>query len=285
MRRHLELPDAGILLISTDIHGNLEDFEHVCRHFERLRVRHETVYWVMLGDLIHGPDAHGRTRNPTFYDYPDQSVEILRRVIRLTEQHPGRVFFVMGNHEWSHVGGPKTRKFHLDEAAFLEQQASEQEIEEFHAFFNEALLTVATPCGALLCHGAPAEIEGFSEVDDLEFEAGDRSSRAHQLLSDILTSYGQPRADVEEMLARLSNKNRELSFIIHGHDRDAKGFFVEEENQFCPVIFGAPRENKRILVMDLSRDYAATTLAASGALVRLYGEPKSHSFLGVRAPD
>ncbi|MEZ4458627.1 MAG: hypothetical protein R3E66_02645 [bacterium] len=87
---------------------------------------------------------------------------------------------------------------------------------------------------------------------------------------DILTSYGQTTEDVDEMLQRVSTDGNELKFVIHGHDRDEDGYFIEGENQFCPVIFGAPDANKRFLVLDLSQRYDALTLAESGALRHLY---------------
>ena len=33
--------------------------------------------------------------------------------------NPEQVLFVLGNHDYAHLGGPRTRKFHDDEAAFL----------------------------------------------------------------------------------------------------------------------------------------------------------------------
>ena len=46
-----------------------------------------------------------------------------------------------------------------------------------------------------------------------------------------------------------------LCLVIHGHDRDESGYFVENGNQACPVIFGAPRPNKCFLVLDLEGRY------------------------------
>ena len=57
----------------------------------------------------------------------------------------------------------------------------------------------------------------------------------------------------------------------HGHDRDSNGWFVENGNQLCPVIFGAPRENKRYVLLDLSRRYQGVSeLRDEEEIRRLY---------------
>ena len=53
--------------------------------------------------------------------------------------------------------------------------------------------------------------------------------------------------------------------VIHGHDRDEAGFFVEGGNQLCPVLFGAPRGARRYLRLDLAASYRGPADLREGA--------------------
>jgi predicted phosphodiesterase len=270
MSRHLELPAKGQVLVSTDVHGNLEDFRRLTRHFLELRDAIPDAYWVILGDIVHGPDDGARNRNPVLYDYEDQSREIVAEVIALQHMFPDEIFFVVGNHEWSHVGGPRTRKFHVDEAKHLESAMSLSEIRALHVLIHEAYLAISTPCGALLCHGSPAKIPSFEALNEIDFAFLDPRSDGFDLVSDVITAYGQSEADTRAMLNRLSSPSAELRFVLHGHDRDEKGIFFEENNQVCVVIFGAPRHEKRFVVLDLTKKYELENLKAGNIVRRLY---------------
>ena len=70
---------------------------------------------------------------------------------------------------------------------------------------------------------------------------------------------GQPLADLCREYRRL---------VVHGHDRDESGYFVENGNQVCPVIFGAPRQSKRFLVLDLAGRYEGPGGLREGVEIR-----------------
>jgi hypothetical protein len=58
------------------------------------------------------------------------------------------------------------------------------------------------------------------------------------------------------MLANVSRAaSLDLRVVVHGHDRDERGFFHEGSHQVCPVIFGAAHPNKRYLRLDLGARY------------------------------
>ncbi len=270
MSRYVELPAKGKVLVSTDLHGNLEDFRQLTRHYLELREANAHAYWVILGDVVHGPDGSARARNPTLYDYEDQSREIVAEVIALEHRFPDEVFFVIGNHEWAHVGGPRTRKFHVDEAEHLESTMSLSEIRAMHVLIHESYLAIATPCGALLCHGSPAKIPSLEALNEIDFAFLGPRSQGFDLVSDIITAYGQSESDTEAMLRRLSSPGADLRFVVHGHDRDEKGIFFEQNNQVCVVIFGALRHEKRFVVLDLTKKYEMENLKTGNIVRRLY---------------
>ncbi len=65
-----------------------------------------------------------------------------------------------------------------------------------------------------------------------------------------------------------------MRVVVHGHDRDERGFFVEGERQLCLCIFGAPREAKRYLRADLGGRYTSARDLRDGVEIRrLYPRP------------
>lgn len=114
-QRYLVLPARGTLLVNTDLHGNREDLQQLITIFERTLQADPETHWLILGDLVHGPSDEARQRQPELYDYPDESAALATQVTALQSRYPGRVHYVLGNHDYGHIGGPHTRKFHDDE--------------------------------------------------------------------------------------------------------------------------------------------------------------------------
>jgi hypothetical protein len=196
---------------------------------------------------------------------------VVRRILELKQQHPSRVHYVLGNHDYGHIGGPHTSKFYDDEVAHLEAVLDEEGQANLRELFAPALLAVVAPCGALLTHGAPGEVlSSFRKLDDLQLPANGADS---DLVDSLLNSYGQPGEVMGRVLGRLSEQlGFPLTLAIHGHDRDESGLYVEGGNQVCPVLFGAPRDSKRYLVLDLAAHYQSASDLVGGAEIQtLYG--------------
>jgi len=73
---------------------------------------------IFTGDLVHGPDEYTEEHWPDYLGTPyrDESPEVVRLFREAQARYPGRVHCLLGNHEHAHVGGPRTAKFHHDEA-------------------------------------------------------------------------------------------------------------------------------------------------------------------------
>lgn len=91
-------------------------------------------------------------------------------------------------------------------------------------------------------------------------------------LRTLLTSYGQSADTTKGMLAQVSaSAGLDLRVVVHGHDRSETGFFYEGGNQVCP-LFGAPRAEKRFVLLDLGARYErAEDLRDGVEIVRLFG--------------
>lgn len=268
-RRWLRLPNQGTLLVSTDLHGNGADFRALRSLFLSHLERDSHTHWVILGDVVHAPSEEAKRRRPRLYDYPDESLAIVQGILELQRTHSQQVHFVLGNHDFGHIGGPHTGKFHTDEVENLEAQLDAEGRQTLQKLFTSALLAVVAPCGVLLAHGSPDDtLRSLEDLDAIPLPPTWDNPYHVRLLDTFLTSYGQPGAVTGHLLARLSREDLPLALVIHGHDRDEAGFFFEGGNQVCPVIFGAPRENKRYVLLDLATHYSTFHAIRDGWEIR-----------------
>lgn len=269
VRRTAILPARGVLLVSTDLHGSWDDFAALRARFLALRTAEPAAHWVILGDTVHGPSDEARARRPDLYDYSDMSAEIVAAILQLMREHPGRVHYVLGNHDHGHVGGPHTAKFYPDEVVALERRCTPAQVADLRALFEPALLAVAAPCGVLLSHGSPDDrLHQFSDLDDVRLLPRDNDPYHRHLLATFLCSYGQRDEISARLLARVSATAVPVSLVIHGHDRDEEGFFASGARQACPVIFGAPREQRRYVLLNLSSRYRCAADLRDGVEIR-----------------
>ncbi len=273
VQRYVVLPQRGVALVSTDVHGSLDDHLAMERHFLFERTRDPETHWIILGDVVHAPDAESRKERPELYDYPDGSLQIIDRIAMCQRDHPGHVHFVLGNHDHGHVGGPHPHKFYDDEVIALENTLSPQQRTRLQQFLANALLAVVAPCGVLMCHGSPdVALTNLSVLNELHLDVRLCTVAQRRILQTLLTSYGQPNEISKQMLANVSaGAGLDLRVIVHGHDRDEEGFFYEGEHQLCLVLFGAPKQNKRYLRLDLGARYdGATALREDIEILRLF---------------
>lgn len=269
VRRTVVLPSRGALLVSTDLHGNWDDFAALRGRFLAALMAEPATHWAILGDTVHGPSEEARARRPELYDYSDMSAEIVAAILELQRAHPGKIHYVLGNHDHGHVGGPRTAKFFPDEVAALEQRCSPGQLADLRALFEPALLAVAAPCGVLLAHGSPDDrLDQFEDLDGVRLRPRDNDPYRRHLLATFLGSYGQREEVTARLLARVSASAVPVSLVIHGHDRDEDGFFANGRCQACPVIFGAPRTHKRYVVLELSSRYNCAADLREGAEIR-----------------
>ncbi|MFO0593812.1 MAG: metallophosphoesterase [Myxococcaceae bacterium] len=264
MKRHLVLPREGRLLVSTDLHGNLRDFRALRTMFLEGRFDH----WLVLGDLVHGPDRAAAEQHPALYGYPDESPALIDELTELRAKHRDRVHFVLGNHDAGHLGHRHTSKFHADEVTALEARLTEVQLRALRTLCENALLAVVAPCGLLFSHGS-----GGDAVDSLAMLDGplDGPSLGHRqfAIAELLWCYGQRGEVSARLLSRISAETSlDLRVVVHGHDKDEAGWFVEGGNQVQPVIFGAPDENKRCLWLDLAATYRSPDDLREGHEVR-----------------
>lgn len=255
----------GVALISADLHGNHEDFAALRDLFLAAEARGERPIWVSVGDWVHGPSPAGRrdilgNDGVPLFDYQDRTPEILDELFALMDRFPGRVLSLCGNHEHSHIGGPRTSKFHPDEAAALEARLSPVKVAELKRRFASWPILVLLPgCGVVVAHGAPPA------ASPADFEAA-RFAAGSDLLASALTRYGFAPGEDLELLHRLGEG---YGVLVHGHDRDEEGFArVGAASVLLCSSFGARRDRKAYLWLDLGVRYSSPDALRDGVELR-----------------
>jgi hypothetical protein len=264
---------AGPVLVSSDLHGNLVDFERLRELFLASDARGEHPMWISVGDWVHGPpdeearsDVLDRFGKP-LYAYRDETPAILESLFALMDRFGDRVLSLCGNHEHAHIGGRATQKFHPNEPAHLEAQLSPAAVAELRRRFASWPVVIRlAACGIAVTHGAPIP----ASVDDFEHTRFRRSGRPpNDVLHAAMTRYGFCRGEDAELLARLSDPGCQLAVLVHGHDRDEEGFDNSGDAALLLCTsFGARRARKSYLWLDRGQRYASLAALRDGIEIR-----------------
>jgi hypothetical protein len=264
------------VLISSDVHGNLADFERLRELFLESEGRGERPVWISVGDWVHGPSPE---RHPVtdsegvpLYAYPDETPALLERLFELMDRYPGQVYSVCGNHEHAHIGGRRTSKFHRDEAAFLEGQLTPERVEELRRRFASWPMVIRlASSGVVITHGAP-EPATVEELEQLRYRGNDAPDAAQRMRA-AMTRYGFGEGEDVELLARLSEPGQTYRVLVHGHDREEMGYApTGPAAMLLCTSFGARRAYKTYLWLDRARRYESLADLREGIeLRRLWG--------------
>ena len=160
----IELPDYGRLIVVSDIHGNLEDYNRYVNLWDE---NDPDFHIVFLGDLIHavGDD--------------DKSIEILDDAIEKSECP--NFHTLLGNHEWAHIVNSEIYKNGEDLIRKFENLVSyrkgfiEPSLTNYIKFFKTMPYFVKTANGLFLSHSGPSykvkSIEAFNKIFESDYSS------------------------------------------------------------------------------------------------------------------
>ena len=282
MSRVITLPDRGILVAATDLHGNLRDFRAVVARFQTLLDNGLDPQLVVCGDLVHGP-AIPRDAWPehlgTFYE--DQTPELLHEAEQLQRTFPGQVHYLLGNHEHAHVGGPRLDKFHPDEAAQLEHRYAAGGFEPVRRWLaGWPWVAFAPAAGLVLTHAAPhARIAGAADLDAVRLDGYEQVALSDMPAEGPLGALLWARTTTSERAhAFLHAVDPRASVAVFGHDPIREGHLVEHEPLLCiSTSFGCHDGDKVYLEWDLTVPAVSAQEVARTGLRPLYPDvPRRH---------
>ncbi len=285
MRRVVVLPDRGTLIVATDLQGNVDDFDRVEAVFERAAAGRGGAVLVVTGDLVHGPEI-AEAEWPDYLGsyYAGDSKTLLERAHALQQRHPGRVHYLLGNHEHAHVGGPVVAKFFPDEARRLEDLLGVEGTERMRAWLRTwPFVAIAPRAGLLMLHAAPhAKIESADDLEKLPldgfFDVPLEEMASRGALGALLWAR---TTSTERANAFLSAIHPDLRVAIFGHDVARAGYAVDREPLLCvSTSFGCFDGDKLFLEWDLSEvAHSAQDVAMRGLRPLHPGAPAVHRIL------
>jgi len=287
VRRVVVLPERGKLIVATDLQGHVEDFDRVAAVFERAAREPDGAVLVVTGDLVHGPEL-AETDWPDYLGsyYHGDSALLLERAYALQERYPGRVHYLLGNHEHAHVGGPVVAKFFPDEALRLEELLGDEGTHRMRAWFKTwPFVAVAPRARIVMLHAAPhARLESTDDLERLSLDG----------CSGLTLEEMAARGTLGALLwARTTSSERAWSFLraihpearvaLYGHDVARTGYAIDREPMLCvSTSFGCFDGDKLYVEWDLAEAAASAEDLAQRGLRALHPEaPAVHRVLKV----
>lgn len=270
----MELPSEGRLIVATDLQGNLRDLIAIERVFEEAQKERGDVTLVITGDLVHGPEIPQQFWPPhlgTFYH--GDSPGVLARAKALADRHPGRVHFLLGNHEHAHVGGPVVSKFFPDEAERLENLLGDRGTSEFREWVATwPFLAIAPEAGLCMMHAAPhAAIERREDLEALSLSVGDDEEIDLDGSASIIALLWARSTSTDRARTFLRSIEPRLTVAVYGHDVAHAGFAIDREPLLCiSSSFGCFDGDKLYLSWDLARRVESAAELAHDGLRPLY---------------
>ena len=260
-RKVARLPDEGVAIVATDLQGNLEDFRALARIHRRELAAGRRAVLVLCGDLVHGPDDDlvpevWPEHLGTFYR--DRSAELVLEYMQWSRDH--ETVCLLGNHEHAHVGGPVVSKFHLDEAAVLEERLGDR-VPEVRAFISGFPLIAVAPCGLVCTHGAPRATEpDLAAFERLHYGGYETTPLWHMIdagtVGALLWARGATSEQARRLLDATRLEDRPNAFVAFGHDIVREGYEVMGDEQICvSTSFGLFDADKVYLRLELDRRY------------------------------
>ncbi len=248
----VSFPGIGDLIVAGDLHNHHRNFERVktAANLEKHPQRH-----VILQEIVHGGVLGA--------DGGDHSLDMLLEAISWAEKFPGRVHFLLANHDLAQLQGQAIMKDGYDltdrftryfkSRAGLEFNAASA---AFRAFCLSMPLAAITFSGILLTHSLPGprDMATFDptilrrELTEADYA---RNGAVYQLI------WG--RAQTPEVLSTLSKAWWSELFIC-GHQAQDAGYGVIAERM---LVLDSSHNHGTYLKIDLARPYTMDDLEAA----------------------
>jgi hypothetical protein len=233
---------ADEVLISADLHGHRLNFHRLC---DAAALAEHPRRHLILQEVCHGGPR---------YPGPGagcMSHLLLEDVAELITQFPGRVHFLLGNHELAELTDfPITKgncilnlqfrlgidKFYGDHSAAIR--------EAYAAFLRSCPLAVRLNRQVLVCHSLPEEVDcrGF-DPSALARDVAEADLSPHGPVFQLL--WGR---DFRAENARAFAQAMEVDLLIHGHVPCSDGFAVPNPHQ---IILDCSSSPARYLLLPL----------------------------------
>ncbi|GEM_PF-67988 len=244
------LPAQGDLILTGDIHGNLDNYEEIVA---RAALAKNPQRHLILHELIHDFCNRGR----------DFSYEILQEAAELKIAHPDRVHIVLGNHELAEAEGAPIKKdgrvipLVFSESRMKALGSTGNQIREAAKKFILALPAgVKTPANVWFSHSTPAKAMSKFSLGLMEKDVSAASvsmiARGDAVLkAEVVKDMVWGRDHSVPSAAAFAQKVG-CEVLVVGHEFAVDGLLAPNRNH---LILDSTRENACILHLKLDQKY------------------------------
>lgn len=234
---------AGQLVVTGDMHGNLANFNKLCRfcNFQRSPGRR-----VLLQELIH--------QDLTVGDGMDHSIDLLLRVAALKVAHPDSVFIIQSNHELAQLlrqeitkGGRSVISEFDRGVAYRFGRDAGRVLDAVAAYIRALPLAARTASGIFIGHSLPepARLRSFDYGVFAREPTDEDLSPGGPAYSLVWGRFHTP-ADVDQFAQRLG-----VQHVVVGHTPQEFGHATVGRM----IILASDHAHGTFLPVDLARRY------------------------------
>jgi hypothetical protein len=245
--RAVLLPAEGEVWLTGDLHGNVDNLKRfaamadLASHPERILVIQEIV--------------HARFITA---DNRDLSFVAIMEAIRLMAAFPGRIYYLLGNHDLAvHLdrelvkGGKYLNRYLYRGMAYMYRERWQDVLLEYRKFITGMPAAVFAPNGIFMAHSTPKKAFIPTLSRDFLYEADPRKTPLRKLKPIAALVNGREYGpDAADMFA----DQLEVDLLLCGHTPTNKGFKVPNHRH---LILDSQHEKARYVRFDLSRRYVS----------------------------
>ena len=252
----VELPDKGSLIITGDLHGHIRNFERIVT-FADLPNHHDRH--VILQEIIHG--------GPEDLQGGCLSYKLLFEAIRYKLAFPGRVHFIMANHDTAFIINSKVMKDgrEMNRAMIMAlereyKEAGAEIVPAIKQFLFSQPLAVKCSNRIWISHSLPAD----RFADKFNPDIMEKSLQLNDITrpgSAYLLTWGRNQS--QNVLDKMA-KVFDVDIFVLGHQQQDSGWAKAGNNL---LIIASNHNHGQILSIDLAKNYNIEQLI--GTLVPL----------------
>lgn len=245
--RALYLPAEGEVWITGDLHGNADNLKAFAA---QAALDEHPDRFLIVQEIVHARFITADNRDLSF-------VAILE-AIRLQARYPGRVHYLLGNHDLAvHLdrelvkGGKYLNRYLFRGMAYMYRDRWEDVLREYRAFIAGMPAAVFAPNGVFMAHSTPKRpfIPSLSR-GYLEETGPQVPLQGQKALAALVNGRDYAPETAEAFCDQLG-----VDLLLCGHTPTSKGFKVPNERH---LIIDSQHEKARYVQFDLARKFESS---------------------------
>lgn len=243
--RAVFLPEQGEVWLTGDLHGNVKNLQ---RFVELADLDNHPDRYLVLQEIVHSRLITADNR--------DLSFVAIMEAIKLVAKYPGRVYYLLGNHDLAvHLnrelvkGGKYLNRYLFRGMAYMYKKQYEKVLQVYRDYIAGMPAAIFAPNGVFMAHSTPkrAFIPSLSRTYLTETAA----ELPYQKLKPI-TAMVNGR-DYHPDTAEAFADRLECQLMLCGHTPTTKGFRIHNDRH---LVIDSQHEKARFVRFNLAEHYA-----------------------------